>query len=309
MGKHYVGISGVATVEQQQIIVEIAKDAEFPFVEASLLLGVKATETTQWHDQPNKYGRLWYPVGEEFRHSLDIEAHIYGIETDPDLIYAGQFRPNIQFYFGDLINNRHRVTTFALKALERAKNWERYAHSQEAVPPAVQLDMFPWMDAEWDSHLRGMFEKSNYGLILQCHSDYMQEFHPYQVVRRLRALGNLGVTGTILFDSSHGRGIELDPEALRPFVGAVTDSELGNNFTVGIAGGLSGDNVEEIVQPLLEEFGELSWDAEGSLHYKDGENDGDFNLLELERYIRVSAAVLKEYAAKHPIPTVRDDRP
>ncbi len=306
---NYVGISGVATVAQQQRIVEIARSAEFPFVEASLLLGVKATETTQWQDQPNKNGRLWYPVGEDFRHSLDLEANLYGIEIDPDLIYAGQIRPNIQFYFGDLIKNHHRVTSFTLRALERAKNWKRYAHSQEAVPPMVQLDMFPWMDAEWDSHLRGMYEKSNYGLILQCHADYMKEFHPYQIVRRLRILKGMGITGTVLFDSSHGRGIELNPEALRPFVGAVTDSELGNNFTVGIAGGLSGDNVEEIIPPLLEEFDELSWDAEGSLHYKNGENDGDFIQLELEKYIRASAAVLKEYAAKHPISTVRDDRP
>ena len=67
---------------------------------------------------------------------------------------------------------------------------------------------------------------------------------------------------------------------------------MGTNF--GIAGGLHGENVAELLDEVLVDFPEVSWDAEGRLHNKipsEG-GDGSLNLEETKKYLQASIDVL-----------------
>lgn len=70
-----------------------------------------------------------------------------------------------------------------------------------------------------------------------------------------------GVT-RILLDRSMGKGKPMDPASLRPFIATVAERlpEIG----IGVAGGL-GPETTHLLQPLLEEFPDISWDAQGRL--------------------------------------------
>ena len=66
----------------------------------------------------------------------------------------------------------------------------------------------------------------------------------------------------ILFDPSGGRGKPFDTDRARAFLAAIERSGLGAGLVV--AGGLSGATLD-LVRPLLKDFPDLSFDAEGKL--------------------------------------------
>lgn len=76
--------------------------------------------------------------------------------------------------------------------------------------------------------------------------------------RRARETAEL--TDDLLLDSSGGQGRPLDPTALLPFLRGLKDTRLG----LGVAGGLSVSNLQ-LLEPLLAEFPDLSFDAETCL--------------------------------------------
>ena len=66
----------------------------------------------------------------------------------------------------------------------------------------------------------------------------------------------------VLIDPSGGLGIPFDTEKARTYLEAI--KERGIDLGLGVAGGLSPTTLD-LVQPLLSDFPELSWDAEGRL--------------------------------------------
>jgi hypothetical protein len=81
---------------------------------------------------------------------------------------------------------------------------------------------------------------------------------PEDAVRRAREIA--GLAGDLLLDASAGQGLPLDPAALLPFLRALADTGLG----LGVAGGLSAASLH-LLEPLLAEFPDLSFDAETCL--------------------------------------------
>jgi len=81
---------------------------------------------------------------------------------------------------------------------------------------------------------------------------------PEDAVRKAGEIA--GVADDLLLDASGGQGRSLDPAALLPFLRALADTELG----LGAAGGLSAANLH-LLEPLLAEFPDLSFDAETCL--------------------------------------------
>ena len=80
-----------------------------------------------------------------------------------------------------------------------------------------------------------------------------------------------GLIHYVLMDASGGKGLALDAEVLRPYLRALAVKRLP--IGLGVAGGLSPVTLD-LVQPLVDEFPELSLDAEGKLR---DEND-DLNV-------------------------------
>lgn len=93
----------------------------------------------------------------------------------------------------------------------------------------------------------------------------------------------------VLFDLSGGVGKELDPEASVPVLDAIYEhARLG----VAVAGGL-GPMTMHLLQPLLDRYPHLSWDAQGQLRSE----DDDLDLGRVRGYLDESYAMAKE--AKH----------
>lgn len=293
--RDYFGVSGLANRQQQEVIQQIALDNGINSGLTDLMVGVKATEKTQWLDMPNKYGTDWYPVGDELKTSFGKIIDFDDLEATGR---TGFIQPTVQMFFGSLADDFSLAVQFTDKVLARSSGWTRYAHNgSKAARVALQFDKFPWMNPtsneyfEWLVNSREVSE-----FIMQCHGDYMESYHPYEVVRRLGQIIELGATPLrVLFDASHGTGKEMDPEILRPFIGAVVDSTASEGVGVVVAGGLCGENLEQFIPPLIDEFGMLSWDAEGMLHHKNGSNNGNFITEQLRRYIEVSAEIHRSY--------------
>lgn len=81
---------------------------------------------------------------------------------------------------------------------------------------------------------------------------------PRELARQAREVA--GLVDDLLLDASGGRGRPLDPDAILPFLWELADTGLG----LGVAGGLSAANLH-LLEPLLAELPDLSFDAESRL--------------------------------------------
>lgn len=241
----------------------------------TLMLGVKATETPQWHDRPNKYGEAWYPVGE------NITA-VY----DPSLSAAAL--PCLQVFLGEQTGTLAGATAFMDKLARRTTRWGA---------TAVQFDRYPWMQAGSERLLEYVRRLGTMGnkIILQAFGEYMTAHEPAALAARLQRLQANGLVDCVLFDASHGTGTTLDTEALHPFIDAAYQ-QLMPGTGVAIAGGLDAETVRNHLPPLIDTYPDLSWDAESKLHYRDGRHGGILKHEAVAEYLVASAEVLKTEA-------------
>ena len=97
-----------------------------------------------------------------------------------------------------------------------------------------------------------------------------------------------GVIHRILLNESMGRGVPMNPKRLLPFIRAVRKSDP--NIGIGIAGGLGPDTVH-LIKPLIEEFPDLSIDAQGKLRPSGNALDPiDWRIA--EKYLANAAKIL-----------------
>lgn len=271
----YVGVSGVVSPEQQASLVEAGHD-QLQNLGRRLALGVKATHKPQFDDQENKYGRLWYPVGNEAAHSLHHRFPTFNIAQtylEPTYIEDSAAYPQ-EFMTKISARMRDYLDAVQIDLLRFEKDPERYAHVFRAMA---------------DTGLQR---------IVQCHG-YAMEEGPKPALESLKKLIRGRELNYILFDASHGRGQALNADALLPFIeAAYADkdfADMGTNF--GVAGGLNPDNLEQLLPKILQDFPEVSWDAEGQLHDAISEGgDGSLNMERTRRYLVRSAQIATQYA-------------
>jgi len=242
----YVGISGVIRRRQQRSL-ELLWDAERTS-DYKLALGVKAVHQSQWLDENyvrnGRGGPWWYPVGEQAFHSaLAPSGESYGVA---------------QMYIDpkEQANDSSYPQAFVDRVIKRGGWWLN----------ALQFDVLPYdtTDPKIWSELFAHIHERGKDVIVQCHRRAMSE-GPAIAIEKLKPLGPIDY---ILFDSSHGLGIEMDPEVLLPFLDrAANDPALRANHTMlGVAGGLDDKMVAKHIPRILSEFPGTSWDAEGRLH-------------------------------------------
>jgi hypothetical protein len=268
--KPYVGISGVVNPVQQIELRGFAGDLQRSG--RQLALGVKAVHKTQWLDIENKYGRDWYPVGDE------IGVTVNG-DSDDELRVAQIFLDRI-----DAINRGEKEyeRRFVDKLLGRA------GHTLNAF----QFDLLPWDSRAYTNlflHIKQA--RPDIKILLQAHKQQMAQHGPYELVRRLNWYD--GLVDYVLFDASHGTGARLDVEALTPFVEtAYRQTSVG----VGVAGGLNATIVEQDLPQLLRSYPTLSFDAEGQLHRNDDSGSNTLNMAATKDYL---AAAITAINAAH----------
>lgn len=239
MAETYIGVSGVAS-EQQQRATERSFNAHSTTHGRGLLLGVKATTKTQLHEQEPKKGRSWFPVGDELRVALTR---------------SGNSTKILQLYANDWTDLNNQALPLVDTSLERSTEWV----------DGLQYDLLPWMVE--DSSLQ-IIERYAQGVavdgpvILQCHGTIMAEYRPSDVIERLKQIE--GYITHILFDASEGRGVPMNSYALSQWVEVIQATNL--NLGIAIAGGLGPYRDPGVLSSFVRRFDSVSWDAESRLH-------------------------------------------
>lgn len=294
----YVGVSGVVRLEKRQPSGLVVTEPQQLFIEAAaqntglfgtgrrLALGVKATHSTQWLDLPQsrhgvEYGPEWYPVGpDQFRDALSHKS------KNPNTLNV------VQLYFDKRqVHDSGYRSMFLARTAWRARKWAE----------AVQFDSYPWQENERLFQALE-FTKERLGLqtILQCHEAAMDDLGPDGVVKVLgRHAAQLDY---LLLDTSHGRGIELDANALDPYLEEIYSSDALGHIGVGVAGGLDAKAVRDTLPQLLQKYPDLSWDAEARLHPRNNVGKRPLQMDMTKEYLRESANVIQasDRALKNP---------
>jgi hypothetical protein len=266
----YVGISGVGSAEEHHAVAASFMEAGLPELGRFCLLGVKATTKPQLQNTENKYGPMWYPVGESLSQAVD-PCYIIGEAV-------------LQLYSDDWTDRKFQAEPLIDAALERSP-WHR----------GLQFDRLPWMDEPDKSrlvleHAAGLTQES---FILQCYGDIIRQYEPDEVMPQLRSLHEDGLATYALFDASEGKGRLLDSDSLSYWLDAA--SQAMPNIGLVVAGGLEAEKVKTHVTPILRRFDNVSWDAESRLHLPTPEH-GDTGALDMDKvrgYLSASAQAIQ----------------
>ena len=266
--QEYIGISGVTSPEQYFRLNTDFEELGLIWWR-NLQLGIKATHKTQFDDIENKYGREWYPVGDEIFRSTharfdECTTQVAQICFDADRVHDRSYRQH-----------------FLDKLSDRSQDWLT----------GLQYDMLPW---HTDPNLiRELREDGSVGtdLIIQCHGEIMRTHSPEEVVRKLAQAAEY--FDYVLFDASHGTGRRLDAEALLPYLDKAFAAPDLEHVGIGIAGGLNATVVHEDLPAIVAEFPDLSWDAEGQLHPVTAEGKRPLDLDLCRAYLEASAEVVR----------------
>ncbi len=266
--KPYIGISGVVSPEQQHQLVEQFTNLNLGN-ERRLALGVKAVHKTQFMDIENKYGREWYPVGEKaFASALEPSADYLGVAQvcfDASFVHDAKYRDEL-----------------VARIQRRGAGWL----------DAIQFDMLPWHDEpmmlEWVERVKS---ETGMQILLQAHGETMKMLGPDRTARMLGHHAH--AVDYVLFDASHGKGVELSTTSLLPFLDAAYSSEALTGVGVSIAGGLNANVVRRHLPETLDRYPDVSWDAEGQLHPIDERGKRPIDMNAAEQYLAASQEVLQ----------------
>lgn len=251
--------------EQQSEIRAMADRLDIARLGRVVLLGVKATHKTQVLDTENKYGPEWYPVADDIRGALVPEVG--------ELVGGDELRVAQVFLDEDQITDIDGYAIpFIKKLLRRSESWLN----------GVQFDKLPWHEVDYSRLFGAIRDHTPQArILLQCYGEMMDTLTPFQIMEKLAR--HEGLVDYILFDASHGTGRAMDTPALRRYVSMAY--EEGGNIGIGVAGGLSAENIEDLLGPLLETFRDISCDAEGQLHYPQGSPTRALDMRKVEQYL------------------------
>lgn len=117
-------------------------------------------------------------------------------------------------------------------------------------------------------HLRNLAHLKEHrpeiSLIMQIDNEYLSELEPIDLKGLLRKYD--GLLDYLWLDASGGQGRLLDVRRLLPYI----ETTLEEGALVGVAGGLNAANVENQLLALLEQYPEVSWDAESGVQDRVG---------------------------------------
>lgn len=266
----YVGVSGVTSPEVQEILEHSAAEIGLHTQRRLLALGVKAVHKTQFLDIENKYGKEWYPVGEQaFNSSLrhDNENH--------DTIAVAQAYFDLEY-----VDDKNYRNTFLDRIIHRGRPWLQ----------AIQFDMLPWHANSEIPEFLETVKSHDIEVFLQAHKYAMDELGPQGVARRLGSCAH--ILDYVLFDASHGTGKRLDTVALQPFIEEAYSTFDSTQTGIAIAGGLNATNVRDDLPDLIARYPQLSWDAEGQLHPVNRDGKRPLDLMVAKDYLRASSEIL-----------------
>lgn len=157
-------------------------------------------------------------------------------------------------------------------------------------PEAVQINGLR------PQHLRSLatFKEARPGIdvVLQIDSELLSSMRPNELASLFAQHSE--VIDFLWLDGSGGEGKPLERAELLPIIEAVTN--INESVGVGVAGGLSPGNLEELLTPILEEFPDISWDAQSGVQVVDGYGKKHFDTAAACRFFAASLALREQFA-------------
>lgn len=158
----------------------------------------------------------------------------------------------------------------------------------ENICRAVQLNI-PWPEVKQLRRIKD--EKPDLKIIMQLSSRSLKDRTPEEVVKLFEKY--CGIAEYALIDTSGGRGEPFDQNVVVPYY--LTLQAAYPNLSLGVAGGLSGENVIEKCREfsILVGTENFSIDAEGKLRDQLSPKYGDdtYNPRKVESYLKQAAAL------------------
>ncbi len=253
----YVGVTGFMTRSQAEVsLASYSRDLSIPH---QLMVGVLVSSKTM-RGEPNKWPRR-YPK------FADIAGIFVNNPKALNLIhYSTDFPDTIDSqlnYMADEFMGAH------LHGFQLNMRW----------PAVAKLRAFH-KDTE-----------RKYRIVLQVGGEAMKQCDndPWEVASMVLQYGNL--IDDVLIDPSGGLGRPFDTQKALRYLRAIRDSGLEVNL--GIAGGLGPQQMRHL-EPIVEEFPHVSFDAEGRL--RDPETD-ELNVPYVLAYLKDSKVLLRSKQA------------
>jgi hypothetical protein len=241
MAKQYISVSGVEAPRHIEAIERFGVRHCPP--SPALLIGVQASEKTQYHKIENSRGPNWHPVG-------DTIWRLF--QSAPTRRVAGRI---IHYSFADT-NQPRDIERLTCELLDR-------------TPDDAQVDGFQFNNLAWNMHnFAPLVEKTRarvFGdyIIAQLSKSILELADPIELAQRL---ADSGVSHALL-DSSGGVGRPFDESQYILFIESLR--EHAPHVGIGVAGGLGPDDAIAPYQKLLASYPFLSCDAEGALRTYD----------------------------------------
>ncbi len=269
----YIGISGVVGPEQQYAIEVITEEFSVSDLGRFVALGIQATIKTQVRNEENRSGTRYFPVGDDIRGAA-VKSHD-GTRNYVHIALAHDLPP-------DNTLNRFLIE----QAHVRTESWI----------DGIQINAARMHGPGDNDALRRVCEfvrlkSPNQPIVLQIHPGML--VYPDFLPRMVEDYTDL--IDYALVDTSMGNGTPYDVIKVQATLRALSDQRP--RFGLGVAGGLSAENVDQLFGPLLEEFPDLSCDAQGRLR----KMEGGYSVLDLEAvrgYISACADVIKNRATR-----------
>jgi len=260
--EQYVGISGGVRADQQAEVLGYAHEAGVAQLGAFVMWGVQASVKTQIDEIPTRYGEGWHAVGDNIAGSSFLDR-------------TNLTRPFIHIYGGD--EDRELQMRTIMATVARTGEFQR----------GLQLNRLDWNLPEYDGFMAELRQNvPDMPIVLQCQDRIMGVLSPQEIVERLKTLK----PEYVLFDVSHGRGLQMEPEFVRAYVDAIYQAQL--DVGVVVAGGLSAETLDTTVAPLYEEYPDLSCDAEGAMRTDDTKDETELDLSKVRDYIHSWACMV-----------------
>lgn len=218
-----------------------------------VLMGVQATEKTQVYNQENKYGKDWHPVGDSMKRwwSRSGWNQMLHINTEGKL-------PSAVAAVTRLMLERTIVTVW-----DETDLGTEYSELRSYCK-RIQFNNLPFYDLDYTPVFEMLATDSNsktgpQQIVLQANAQSMDALTPAKFAKEVKRYEP--VIAGVLLDGSGGKGVPLRAAQLRRYIDRIYDM----NIAVGIAGGLSAETVEPLAGKLLQQYPDLSVDAESGL--------------------------------------------
>ena len=261
----YIGVSGIAHYEQHGEIKNIAIRERPDLLGYFVMVGVQASGKTQVLDVPNTKGQMWHPVGESIADAAANED-------------SGLTKPYIHVFF----DGKSELEQGVANVMRRTRHYVQ----------GIQFNGLAWLDIDYRPFMHVFNEVyPNQSIILQAGNVTLDNHSASEVADALKTMP----VDYLLLDASGGYGKQMDLDRIRSYVDEIYQRQIPVGVTV--SGGLEAQNVEQLIGQLMEEYRDLSCDAESRLR-KGPKGLSEIDMSAVDEYLVACKQTIQRHSSR-----------